>query len=164
MDARALEPLALLSGAILSMTVLHPILQRTLGRTPPQVVAIYACVGGAAPLVIAAAMSIHGALIYDALVYTCIAYAYFHLFNMSETARRIRILLEVDERGTVEEADLRRAYSEAEVIDKRIRRMVETGSLERQGERYVVRGRLLYLAARVLYEWRRVLGYARVVR
>jgi hypothetical protein len=164
MDAAVLQPLVLLSSSIASMILVHPILQRVLRRISRQLVAILACVGGSVPLVIAAALKASAAQIYDTLVFACVAYAYFHVFNMSETARRIRILLEVDQRGGIEAAELHRAYSEAEVIDKRLKRMVEMGSLERHGDRYVIRGRVLYFAARVLDVWRGLLGYHRTTR
>jgi len=161
MNDLALATLAPLSSAVAVVTVLHPLLQRALRRTPPQRVAILACASGAAPLAFAISANGVPARLYDAIVYTCIAYAYFHLFNMSETARRVRILLEVDAQGDIDENALRHAYSDAEVVDKRVKRMVEMGSLELRADRYVVRGHTLHFAARVLDTWRLVLGYRR---
>lgn len=161
MNDLALATIAPLSSAVVVMIVLHPLLQRALRRTPPQRVAVLACTVGAAALAFAVSANGATARLYDAIVYTCVAYAYFHLFNMSETARRVRILLEVDAQGDIDESALRHAYSEAEVVDKRVKRMVDMGSLELRDDRYVVRGHTLYFAARILDTWRRVLGYSR---
>ncbi len=46
-------------------------------------------------------------LVFSGIVYNGIAYAYFHVFNMSETARRIRILLHVLIHNDVNAEDLR---------------------------------------------------------
>jgi hypothetical protein len=161
MQAPTLEPLAHLCAALALMTLLHPVLQRAWRRAAPQRVAMVTCVAGlGAPLALGAAHE-PSVLAYDVLVCACASYAYFHLFNMSETARRVRILLEVSYRGGVEESELRRMYSDAEVVDKRLKRMIDMGAIELRSGRYVVTGRLLYFAARVLDAWRRVLGYAR---
>jgi hypothetical protein len=159
MNDPALATLVSLSSAVAVMIGIHPLLQRALRRTPPQRVAILACASGAAALGFATSAKGAPAHLYEASVYTCIAYAYFHLFNMSETARRVRILLEVDAQGDIDETALHETYSDAEVVDKRLKRMVDMGSLELRADRYFVRGHTLHFAARVLDAWRLVLGY-----
>jgi hypothetical protein len=164
MNALAFAAEATLLSAVACMVLLHPVLQRVLRREPSQRVAVLACCCGTAPLAFAPAGVGATARVYETVVYICIAYAYFHLFNMSETARRIRILHEVDEQGGIDETDLQRAYSEAEVVEKRIKRMVDMGSIELRANGYVLRGHVLYLAARILDGWRGVLGYRRGAR
>jgi hypothetical protein len=148
----------------LVLLLLHGALQRVSGRGPPQRVAIRACVLGIAPLALAlvlAGATDAGSVVYAGLVYACVAYSYFHLFNMSETARRIRLIREIDRHGSLTEADVRRAYSDDEVVDTRLARMKAMGHLVENGGRYFAGSRTLLLAARALDAWRSVLGYDR---
>jgi len=56
------------------------------------------------------------------LVFNGVAYAYFHFFNMSETARRIRMLLQIRHAGAagLRVQDLERAYSPRDMIEARL--------------------------------------------
>jgi hypothetical protein len=101
------------------------------------------------------------ALAYVAIVYACIAYSYFHLFNMSETARRIRILRELHAAGSLSAEELSRSYSGASVLEVRFDRLLATGQLRARGDRFVGAGRLLYAAACLFRVWRLVLGLER---
>lgn len=90
---------------------------------------------------------------FAAVVSACIAYCYFHLFNMSETARRIRILtssylgVPIDERN----------YSLDAMIDARIERLIMVDALRLDGGCHrPVPGPLL-AAASVLDWWRGLL-------
>jgi hypothetical protein len=89
----------------------------------------------------------------------CNAYIAFHLDNMGETARRIRILRELCEapRGLSREAILA-AYPPQEVFDRRIRRLElagqcieEDGRLKAQGEAYSLMGSMVALGRRVVF-------------
>jgi hypothetical protein len=146
------------------LLVLHAILQRALRRAPPQRVAILTCALGFVP--VAGALCLAGArdagaIVYVGLVYVCIAYSYFHLFNMSETARRIRLVREIDRHGGLTEEEILRAYSEDEVVDTRLARMAAMGHMIERGGRYFAGSKTLLFAARVLDAWRDVLGYDR---
>mgnify|MGYP001766924597 CR=1 FL=1 len=101
------------------------------------------------------------AAVYCGLAYVCIAYSYFHLFNMSETARRIRLLREILIQGPLGMEQLLSLYRGEEVMSRRIERLLETSQLIEQNGRYRVRGRLLLRAARVVFAWRRLLGFGR---
>lgn len=96
---------------------------------------------------------------YDFIVYSCIGYAYFHVFNMSETARRIRILREVYRAGSLTAERIVELYSASDVIDVRIQRLLQTRQIERRGERYVVIGRALYYVSLFVQAWRSLLGF-----
>lgn len=97
------------------------------------------------------------------VVFNCAAYAYFHVFNMSETARRIRMLLYLYEQGGATAEELRTAYSPADIITTRLQRLVEMRQIGRDQEgRYHVTGRLLPWVANVIEIIRRLLGFDRV--
>lgn len=89
----------------------------------------------------------------------CNSYIGFHLDNMAETARRIRILRELHAaaRGLTREAILA-AYPPQEVFELRIRRLTlagqcveEYGRLRMTGEAYSWMGTLVALGRRVVF-------------
>jgi hypothetical protein len=149
----------------------HVVLARVFTRPAPQLVAIAAALAGALPTVLLIeALAIPGppalprmplAATYVAVVYACIAYSYFHLFNMSETARRIRILRELHAAGSLSAEEISRLYSNASVLATRFDRLLATGQLRMRDGRFVAAGRLLYAAACLVRAWRLVLGLER---
>jgi hypothetical protein len=98
---------------------------------------------------------------YCGLTYVSIAYSYFHLFNMSETARRIRLLRELLRQGPLGSEQLLSLYRGEEIMSRRIERLLESSQLTEQSGRYLVRSRLLLRAARMVAGWRRLLGFDR---
>jgi hypothetical protein len=89
----------------------------------------------------------------------CNSYIGFHLDNMAETARRIRILRELDEapRGLSREAILA-AYSPREVFELRIRRLKlagqcieDGGSLKMIGTAYSFMGNVVAWVGRIVF-------------
>ncbi len=163
--------LAVLLASPLWILLSHMVLARVFPRVAPQVVAIGAGLVGALPtglLVGTLAFPAPSALLrmpvaatYVAVVYACIAYSYFHLFNMSETARRIRILRELHAAGSLTAEEISRVYSGASVLEARFDRLLATGQLEARGDRFVRAGRVLYTAACLVRGWRLVLGLER---
>lgn len=122
-------------------------------RSPQRVtIVVCACTAAAA---VAAAASRNGVedIPSAALVSACVAYCYFHFFNMSETARRIRILTSIYSGVPVDE----RSYSFDAMLDARIDRLVMLGSLRRNDGCHAVVPGLLMAAAYVLDAWRTVL-------
>lgn len=98
-------------------------------------------------------------LIFVFLVFNGVAYAYFHFFNMSETARRIRMLLQVRAAGPggLPVRDLERAYSQRDMIEARLDRLVKMRQLTlEQDGRYRVAGHVLLWAGSVMSWWRRL--------
>jgi hypothetical protein len=64
------------------------------------------------------------------LIYGAASYCYFHVVNLGETARRIRILREIRLAGGALTLDaIRRRYGASEMLDRRIGRLVGTGQL-----------------------------------
>ena len=94
---------------------------------------------------------------YFLIVYNALGYSYFHLFNMSETARRIRILCEIDEFGALDFTELAGRYGGREMIAVRLERLVAMGQLVRQGDKYLSKNSWLYYSALVVVEWKRLL-------
>lgn len=85
-----------------------------------------------------------------------LAHIYFHIFNMSETARRIRILLEIREGVTPHHS----IYEQDSMVSVRIGRLKELGQIAVKGENYVGKKTLLATAARIIY-WHEKLLFPR---
>jgi hypothetical protein len=92
------------------------------------------------------------ALCFACLVSLATGHVYFHIFNMSETARRIRLLIaryrglrNISELGSEPKARLR------------LQRLVDLGEIKRVGDRYLIQPGLLTLAARALVVYERCL-------
>ncbi len=103
-------------------------------------------------------------MVYAFTVYFCIAYAYFHLFNMSETARRIRILHEIYKAKTLSRDNILSLYEASDIVEVRLKRLSLTGQLEQSGGAFVVKGKLLYYAAVFVEAWRSLLGFEPIDR
>lgn len=101
-------------------------------------------------------------LAFGGIVYNGIAYAYFHVFNMSETARRIRILLHVLTHDDVNAEHLREKYSPRDMVSARLDRLEQMGQIVRGPDgAFHIAGRLLLTAARVIRAWRQMLRLER---
>jgi hypothetical protein len=150
----------------------HATLSRLSPRTPVQFVAVAAGVVGVGPTglltCVVASRCPHAILekpvetAYGVVVYACVAYCYFHLFNMSETARRIRILSEIYLAGSLDAGQLSRRYDGVAVLEMRLDRLLATRQLARRADRFVNAGLGLYVAACLVRSWRLVLGFEQV--
>jgi hypothetical protein len=106
-------------------------------------------------------------LLFAFMVFNGVAYAYFHFFNMSETARRIRMLLQIRQTGPsgLRIRELEREYSPREMIETRLDRLMKMHQLVLNADgRYRLSGRVLLWAGRIMAGWRhlvlrRVLGH-----
>lgn len=96
--------------------------------------------------------------VYGVIIYTALVYVYFHLFNMSETARRIKILSLLYRDGSTEMGRVGSGYGAGEMLDARLERLISTGQIREAGGRYIPAGKVLYLAARAVAIWAWVLG------
>lgn len=151
------------------MVFAHMILVRGLRRRPPQAVALYAIAVASAPtaltLYLTAWLNILPGehawfLIYCTVVYLGFGMFYFHFFNTSETARRIKLLYEIYREGSLSEQRITELYSTQDVVRLRLLRLVETDQLGFEGGHYFMKGRLLYAAAKAVAFWRHILGIA----
>lgn len=136
----------------------HAIVNRFVAPGPrqqsPQRVAILVSLGSAAACTALATW--WGGIVclpFAAVVSVCIAYCYFHLFNMSETARRIRILTSCYLGKPIDEHH----YSLEAMIDVRIERLIMVDSLRIDGECHRPVSGPLLAAAAVLDWWRGLL-------
>lgn len=98
-----------------------------------------------------------GSLLYLFLVYLLAGYVYFHFFNMSETARRVRLLIESSKTGSLNKIDLKKLYPHQDIVSVRIERLTALGELQRSGDRYVLGNRVLLLPAKLIFTLRRLL-------
>lgn len=82
------------------------------------------------------------------IIYILLGYCYFHFVNMSETARRIRILLEL--KAAPEGLSLREIlerYNSRDIIESRLARLVSNGQVVcRNGKYYIGNPAMLIIA------------------
>jgi len=90
------------------------------------------------------------------IVYNGISYAYFHFFNMTETARRLRMLVSLKNGMSLE--SLESAYSATQQIQNRLTRLIDANQITFT-ERYRVKRKFLAGIAKLLNGWRSLLGF-----
>ncbi len=158
--------LVLLMGSPFILLAVHAASSRIWTRTAPQIVAAGTVVAGFL-IVISSSVTVlagHGrhfdwiAAVYACTVEGAICYTYFHFFNMSETARRIRLLHEIYAAGSLTRNDINEVYKSSDVIHLRLVRLVAMGQLKYADGHYALHGRTLYFAARAVFAWRKLLG------
>lgn len=99
------------------------------------------------------------AALYGVLVYCCLAFCYFQVFAMTETARRLHILHELYTKGDMTLSQLDSAYGADQMMSIRLARMVEIHQLSYDGAHYRVCGNFLLFVGRIMSFWAKVLGY-----
>lgn len=90
-------------------------------------------------------------------VYILSAYVYFHIFNMSETARRIRILEEIRKIGFVKNDDIARKYSCQDMVSVRLNRLLALGCLRKVNDKYIAGNKTFPFVAKVVFTLRNFL-------
>jgi len=99
-------------------------------------------------------------IIYALIVYNCILYAYFHVFNMSETARRIRILLHLRKSGSLAKPQLIALYSPQNMVEARLQRLQKMGVICRTQEgHYRTCNSFAVMIARLFQIIKKLLGF-----
>lgn len=88
------------------------------------------------------------------VVYNGFAFAYFQVLNMSETARRIHMLIEIWHSGSeMTQEKLMGVYTPETMVRARIERLMHWGQVSKdKNGLYKVKGRFLLIAA-YLIEW-----------
>jgi hypothetical protein len=100
------------------------------------------------------------ALAYVFVAVNCFGYFYFHLFNMTETARRIKILCGIHTARVKRLSDLKAYYSTEKALELRLERLEKLSQIRRlDNGTYLLHGRLLYYASLCLTFFRRLLGF-----
>jgi hypothetical protein len=98
-------------------------------------------------------------VLFAVIVYSCLAFCYFILFTMTETARRIHILQRIREEGPMAVQELASEYNASDMLNVRLERMVALKQLKRDNGKFFIRNTLLYWAGRVLEVWAKLLGF-----
>jgi di/tricarboxylate transporter len=88
------------------------------------------------------------AFFYCMIVYLCLVYTYFHFFNMSETARRIRILIHLL-RQNLSSEQLNKLYGPKQMIQVRLSRLCEMGWLKLTPDGLVINNKLALKVAQL---------------
>ncbi len=94
------------------------------------------------------------------LTYCALGYCYFHFINLGQTARRIRILREMDDAGGVMTRDqLLQRYNANEMVEKRFSRLLRSGQvIEREDRLFIGNTTLLRMAQIMVLMKRLILG------
>lgn len=169
----AVKLIVLLACSPLMIFLIHISISRLIRNYSPQIVVIIAAFIGEILMAsslwylvfraLSASMSgVVFAIFYSLVIYNALAYTYFHLFNMSETARRIRILYEIDRKGSLPESEIISMYGTDDILDIRLKRLIDTKQLVCIDGRYLLNSRLLYYTALLVAGWRRILGFQKL--
>lgn len=160
--------LLLLATPILIFGI-HILLSRFLKKSPPQIVAIFSIILAQFIFLFLLWWFIFrigeltktemiSSLFYSFIALCSSGYIYFHVFNTSETARRIRILHEISDFGSLSCPEIRELYDHDDIIDVRLKRLLDLKQLTTDGKHYYLSGHVLYWAARAISIWRNILG------
>ena len=99
-------------------------------------------------------------LVFVFLVVNSFLYAYFHFFNMSETARRIRMLLQLQLKGALQAEEIKEEYSPVSMVRARLNRLVETGQIiKKSDDQYYIASFFLLKIAFLIVVCRSLLGF-----
>ncbi len=163
-SARLLVILLFSPAVILAV---HMVITRLARKRSPQIAAVRATVAGILPVgallwICAVRYLVPGerwtAVLYSLVSYCAIAVMYFHFFNMSETARRIRILYEIHVAGSLPVKAMESLYRSKDIIDIRLQRLVAMKQLRQEGRSFSLGRRTVYLGALIVFFWRAVLS------
>lgn len=82
------------------------------------------------------------------IIYVFLGYCYFHFVGLSETARRIRMLIELyQSKGGLTLDEILSRYNAGEILEKRISRLISNGQLIfRDGKYFIGRPTVLLIA------------------
>ena len=82
------------------------------------------------------------------IIYALLGYCYFHFVGLSETARRIRMLIELyQSKGGLTLDEILSRYNAGEILEKRISRLIGNGQLIcRDGKYFIGRPIVLLIA------------------
>ncbi len=97
--------------------------------------------------------------IYCFLVFNAFAYVYFHFFNMSETARRIKILIGIMKSYIKRVNDINKYYNTDKILINRLKRLEELSQIrEIEKNKYILKKKLLFTVSYLMNLWRYILG------
>lgn len=97
-------------------------------------------------------------LVYLFIIFNGLLYIYFHFYNMSETARRIRLLILIHTgHGAIDMDSVNSNYDVTNMVQLRLQRLQAMGQISQSGGKYFAIGRLLIIGASALNLWRKLL-------
>jgi hypothetical protein len=100
------------------------------------------------------------ALLYLLVAVNSVGYSYFTLFNMSETARRIKVLLGIRSQRVKRLSDLSQYYSTEQALEVRLQRLEKISQITRmENGNYMIRNRLMYCVSYLIPAFRTLLGF-----
>jgi predicted transcriptional regulator len=71
--------------------------------------------------------------------YSALGYCYFHFVNLGETARRIRLLSELNEsKNGLSVDEILQRYNAKEIIENRLSRLLKSGQVIHKDNRYYI--------------------------
>lgn len=88
-------------------------------------------------------------LIYLFLIYSFSAYTYFHIFNMSETSRRVRMIQSIANNSRLINID--ELYDDSAMVEIRLERLLALGQIKKENDLFFSRGNLFYFTAVIFY-------------
>ncbi|NIP99144.1 MAG: hypothetical protein GWM98_01035, partial [Nitrospinaceae bacterium] len=92
-----------------------------------------------------------GNLATNLLIFAALGYCYFHFVNLGETARRIRIVRELEESPDgLTLPQLLERYNARMILRVRVRRLVDNGQLILREGRYFIGNPTLLLISRTI--------------
>ncbi len=163
------DMILLLTVSPLIILIVHMIITRTMKSYSRQMVAVYAVLIGYVPMTVLLWRHIFypqgfssdnwSTAAYCFIVYSAIGYTYFHFFNTSETARRVRLLYEIYRAGELSSEEISNLYKTSDIINLRLRRLVDMKQLSLQNGYYTINGRMLHYAAMIMLLWQKLLGF-----
>lgn len=94
------------------------------------------------------------------IIYSTLAYCYFHFLNLGETARRIRIVRELhDSPDGLSMDEILKRYNSRDMVNLRISRLVNNGQIVlRDGSYFIGKPIMLWMARTILLMKRILLG------
>jgi hypothetical protein len=152
-------------GALFVCVLVHVVVSRTAPGLPRAAVlagSVLAGLGAVAAVsgvflaggdALASAAHAWGTPLAWALAYIALAYLYvFGFFNLGESARRVRLLIELDAAGArgLTLGDVLAAYNARMIVDARLGRLLAGGQIEERHGRYVIKRKTALLVARLL--------------
>lgn len=73
------------------------------------------------------------------IAYSSLGYCYFHFLNLGETARRVRLLMELESsKDGLSLGELLERYNAAEITGKRVDRLLKSGQIVLRGDRFYI--------------------------
>ena len=92
-----------------------------------------------------------GSITANTISYIALGYCYFHFINLGETARRIRILIEIQNSADgLEMHEILRKYNAKQIIEFRLGRLLRNGQIVFKDGRYFAGKPLVLIMAKIL--------------